>query len=133
MQIERVETVIVECGTLGSTAPLLVAELPARGLRRVMGKTGGRPVDWGETFADLVARIIVGLAIGAALCLLAVPLLYWPSKHDRYRGGVSTYERRMERLAPVRKWVFLTLLVAPPVVYALRTRVSWRVTEGAES
>ena len=81
---------------------------------------------------DLLARALVGFILAVIVCFLLVPMMYWPSKHDRSRGGVESYERRMEHMEGIRPWIVGVLLAGWPIANALRTRVSWKLTDERE-
>lgn len=77
-------------------------------------------VDWRETATELGARFLVGLVIGAGLCVLLVPVVFWPSR----RVPRSLFEQMGE--PGWIGWLFLAVLTGTALVWALTSRVSWR-------
>jgi hypothetical protein len=73
----------------------------------------------------VLARLLVGLIVGAGLCVVLVPVVFWP-----FGGGPSFYDG-------VGKpdwvgWVFVATLVAPMLYWVVTTRASIRVPPGME-
>lgn len=75
-------------------------------------------MDWRETWTEVCARFFVGLLAGGGLCLLMIPLLFWPSR----RVPRSLFEQLGE--PGWTGWLFLVVLLAPALTYALATRVT---------
>lgn len=70
-------------------------------------------IDWKETLAELVARAWVGLVVGGVLCLLLIPIVFWPAR----RGRPSLYDRLGEP-----GWI--TYVFIAPVVGAILYQIA---------
>lgn len=125
-------------GSFGSTSivtsgkpPLLCVAALRRGIALITGRHRLPAIDWQLVAVDMVARGMVGLIVGALVCLLLLPILYWPSKSDRFpdregRRGVERYSARMERTAPLRKWALYLAMGGFPLIWMAGTRASFR-------
>jgi uncharacterized RDD family membrane protein YckC len=61
--------------------PLVAVAVLSAALRLLTRRPRQSPaVDWRETAAEFGARFLVGLVIGAGLCVLLVPVIFWPSR-----------------------------------------------------
>ncbi len=77
-------------------------------------------VDWRETATEVGARFLVGLVIGVGLCVLLVPVVFWPSR----RVPRSLFEQMGE--PGWIGWLFLGVLGGTAFLWALTTRVRLR-------
>lgn len=78
------------------------------------------PVNWRETAEHAVARFFVGLAIGFGLCVLLVPLVFWPSR----RQPRSIWDQLGH--PGWLGWIFVTALFGSALVGVLTTRVTFQ-------
>lgn len=78
------------------------------------------PINWRETAEHACARFFVGLLVGFGLCVLLVPLVFWPSRRQPrsiwdqlgHPGWVG--------------WIFVAALAGSALFGLLTTRVTFR-------
>lgn len=85
-----------------------------------------RRIDWKDTSAEVLARVLVALVIAAVSCVVLFPVVFWPGR----RGRPSLYDHLGQ--PGWIAWVFISLFVGAVLVAILGTRVSLRLTTGDE-
>ncbi len=81
------------------------------------------PVNWREAATDLCARFFVGLAVGGGLCVLLVPVIFWPGR----RIPRSLFDQIGQ--PGWIGWLFVVALLVPAIIGALTTRLHLRASE----
>jgi hypothetical protein len=75
--------------------------------------TAVRNADKNELLSEIIARALVGLGIGAVLCFLLIPVIFWPSKHNPRPMFDEISDTSWA------KWLFGCVLLVPPAIGTL--------------
>jgi hypothetical protein len=78
------------------------------------------PINWRETMEHACARFFVGLVVGFGLCLLLVPLVFWPGQ----RQPRSMWDQLGH--PGWGSWIFVAALAGSALIGLFTTRVTFR-------
>ncbi len=95
----------------------LLTSLVSRRLRR---RSSLPPINWRETAEHACARFFVGLVFGFGLCVLLVPLLFWPGRRQP-----RSFWDQLGHPGWVG-WIFVAVLAGSALVGLFTTRVTFR-------
>ena len=121
MEIKPEEVIIIS----DPRPPLLLVAVP-RVLFHRLFRAFAPPwkIDWMATAEDVVARFLIGLLLGAALCVPLFAFIFWPGRRRRHRSNPA--QSVFDTLGAPHwiGWVFVATALGPALFRAVTTRAA---------